>query len=136
MLKLSNPSGTRILNITVTSKDPVEAAAIANEFHEAASQYVADVMITDKPTVLSVALVPEKHVSPSTVKNAMLGAMLGTALSCGYLVVRFLLDDKVKSAEDITKLTGMPVLAEVPIFNVLRSGKESQIGIAERNEVV
>lgn len=136
MLSLSNTSGTRIINIKITSTDPNEAANIANEFLEVASQYVADVMITDKPTVLSVALVPDKPVGPSTVKNAMLGAMLGIVASCGYLVVRFLLDDKVKSAEDITKLTGMPVLAEVPTFNVLRSGKEEQMRIEGRNEAV
>ena len=136
MLSLSNTSGTRIINIKITSTDPNEAANIANEFLEVASQYVADVMITDKPTVLSVALVPDKPVGPSTVKNAVLGAMLGIMASCGYLVVRFLLDDKVKSAEDITKLTGMPVLAEVPTFNVLRSGKEEQMRIEGRNEAV
>ena len=136
MLSLSNTSGTRIINIKITSTDPNEAANIANEFLEVASQYVADVMITDKPTVLSVALVPDKPVGPSTVKNAMLGAILGIVASCGYLVVRFLLDDKVKSAEDITKLTGMPVLAEVPTFNVLRSGKEEQMRIEGRNEAV
>lgn len=127
MLQISNPSGTRILHITVTSPDPAEAAAIANEYFEVASQYVADVMITDKPTMLSSAQVPVNPVSPSMVKNVALGAMLGIVLACGYLVVRFLMDDKVKSAEDITKLTGLPILAEVPVFAVKQVDKASQV---------
>ena len=134
MLSLSNTSGTRIINITITSTKPEEAAAIANEFLDVASRYVADVMVTDRPTVLSVALVPEKPIGPSTVKNALLGAIMGIALSCGYLVVAFLLDDKVKSADDITKLTGMPVLAEVPTFAVLNETNGTRKAIQGRSE--
>lgn len=118
MLSISNPSGTRILHITITSTNPEEAALIANEYFEVASQYVADVMITDKPTMLSSAQVPTAPVSPSMAKNVVLGALVGFVLACGYLVVKFLLDDKVKSADDITKLTGLPILAEVPVFAV------------------
>ena len=116
MLKLTNPSGTRILNITVTSPDPAEAAAIANEYLAVASQYVADVMITDKPTELSTALVPQRPVSPSLTKNVAIGALAGLMIACAYLTLLFILDDKVKSSEDITKLTGLPVLAEIPVF--------------------
>ena len=123
MLSVSNPSGTRILHIKVTSPNPEEAALIANEYFEVASQYVADVMITDKPTMLSSAQVPKNPISPSMVKNVMLGAMLGFILACGYLVVKFLLDDKVKSADDITKLTGLPILAEVPVFALKNTEK-------------
>lgn len=123
MLSVSNPSGTRILHIKVTSPDPEEAALIANEYFEVASQYVADVMVTDKPTMLSSAQVPKNPVSPSMTKNVMMGAMLGFILACGYLVVKFLLDDKVKSADDITKLTGLPVLAEVPVFSLKNNDK-------------
>ena len=133
MLSLSNTSGTRIINIKITSTVPEEAAAIANEFLDVASQYVADVMITDRPTTLSVALVPDKHVGPSTVKNAMLGAIVGLALSCGYLVVAFLMDDKVKSAEDVTKATGIPVFAEVPTFAALSAPKSGSKNVAGRN---
>lgn len=136
MLSLSNTSGTRIINIKITSTNPEEAAAIANEFLDVASQYVADVMITDRPTTLSVALVPEKAVGPSTVKNAMLGAIMGLALSCGYLVVTFLMDDKVKSAEDITKAAGIPVFAEVPTFAALSAPKNGSKNVAGRNEKV
>lgn len=123
MLSISNPSGTRILHISVTSPNPEEAALIANEFFEVASQYVADVMITDKPTMLSSAQVPKSPVSPSMMKNVMLGALIGLVLACGYLVVTFLMDDKVKSGEDITKLTGLPILAEVPVFAVKHTEK-------------
>ena len=117
MLTLTNPNGTRILNIAITSPDPAEAAAIANEYMAVASQYVADVMITDKPSELSTALVPENPVSPSMTKNVAIGALLGLVASCGFLMVLFLLDDKIKSVEDVTRL-GVPVLSEIPVFSI------------------
>lgn len=117
MLTLSNPSATRIISITITSPDPNEAAAIANEYLEVASQYVADVMITDKPTELSTALVPQRPVSPSLPKNIVLGALVGLFIACVFLTVTFMLDDKIKNSDDITRLTGLPVLTEIPVFS-------------------
>lgn len=116
-LSLSNPSGTRILYIKVSSSSAAEAAAIANEYFEVASQYVSDVMVTDRPTLLSSALVPTLPMRPSMTKNTLLGAMAGFAAAFIYLLVRFLLDDKLKTGEDITRLTGLPVLAQIPVFH-------------------
>jgi len=124
MLSLSNPSGTRILNITIRSANPAEAAAIANEFLKVASQYVSDVMLTDKPTELSSALAPTVPAGPSLIRNAVLGALVGTILCCAVLLVAFLLDDKIKTAEGITQLTGLPVLGQVPVYS-LRKPEDS-----------
>lgn len=118
MLNLTNPSGTRILYIEITSANPAEAAAIANEYFRVASQYVSDVMVTDKPTLLSSALEPAAPVKPNLQRNIILGALTGFAVAFLFLLIRFLLDDKVKTSDDITRLTGLPVLAQVPVFNV------------------
>ena len=48
----------------------------------------------------------------------------------------FLLDDKVKSAEDITKAAGIPVFAEVPTFAALSAPKSGSKNVAGRNEKV
>lgn len=115
MLKVSNPSDTRILAITVTSDDPAEAAAIANEYAHVASRYISDTMVTDEPSILSEALEPTKPVSPRKMRNTAMGFILGAVLMCAIVTIQFILDDKVKTAEDIRKYTGMPVLAVVPI---------------------
>lgn len=49
MLSVVNDTDTRMLDITVTSADPQEAADIANEYAQVASQYIAETMATDKP---------------------------------------------------------------------------------------
>lgn len=115
MLSVTNTSDTRMLDITVTSADPEEAAEIANEYAKVGSKYISDKMKTDEPTQMSAARVPANPFSPSKTKNILLGFLLGFVLACGVVVLRVLLDDTYKTAEDIRKYTGMVVLASVPL---------------------
>lgn len=115
MLSIHNDNGTRMIDITITSPDPVEAAVIANEYAKVASQYIADTMSTDKPNIMSVALTPNNPVSPSLTKNVLLGTLLGGFAACAVVVIQYLLDDKYKTTEDIRKYTGLVTLAVVPI---------------------
>ena len=117
MLSVVNESNTRMLDITITSPSASEAAAIANEYAKVASQYIADTMSTDKPSIMSVALVPANPVSPNKTKNIMLGMMLGLVLGAGIVVLRMITDDTYKTAEDIRRYTGLVTLAVVPIEN-------------------
>lgn len=117
MLSVSNDTDTRMLDITVTSADPQEAADVANEYAQVASQYIAETMATDKPNIMSVALVPSNPVSPNKTRNILLGFLLGGILAAGIVTVRMLVDDKYKTAEDIRRYTGLATLAVVPVEN-------------------
>lgn len=121
MLSVVNDADTRMLDITFTSPSADEAAAAANEYAKVASQYIADTMSTDKPNMMSVALVPSNPVSPNKTKNIMLGFMLGVVLACGIVTVQMIMDDKYKTAEDIRRYTGLVTLAVVPIEDEARS---------------
>lgn len=115
MLTITNPSDTRIIYITIQSDDPNEAALIANEYATVARKYISTVMVTEMPSVLSDALANPKPVSPSYAVNILIGGLLGMLIVIAIVTLRFIFDDGVKSTEDIVKLTGMPVLAVVPV---------------------
>ena len=115
MLSVTNTSDTRMLDITVTNPDPEEAAAIANEYADVGAKYISEKMKTDEPTLMSSARVPENPFSPNKAKNILLGLVVGFVLACGVVVVRILLDDTYKTAEDIRKYAGLVVLASVPM---------------------
>jgi len=115
MLTVVNPTDTRILAVTVTSDDPAEATAMANEYAAVASRYISDTMVTDEPSILSKALQPTKPVSPRKGLNIVLGFLLGAVVVCLIITVQFMLDDKIKTADDIRKYAGMVTLAVVPI---------------------
>ena len=115
MLSVTNTSDTRMLDITVTNPDPEEAAAIANEYADVGAKYISEKMKTDEPTLMSSARVPENPFSPNKAKNILLGFVVGFVLACAVVVLRTMLDDTYKSADDIRKYTGMVVLASVPM---------------------
>ena len=115
MLSVTNTSNTRMLDISVTSPSPAEAATISNEYAKVASEYIHETMAIDKPNIMSVALEPTNPISPNRVRNIALGFILGGLLAAGIVILRFLMDDKIKTAEDIRQYAGLATLAVVPI---------------------
>ena len=117
MLTIGNPAGTRILTITVTSKNPEEAAKIANAYAQAAKKYISQTMPTAVPNILSAARRPGSPSSPDTIMNILLGFCLGALLAIGIITAAFLLDDKVKTAGDVEKYTNLATLSAVPLMD-------------------
>ena len=120
----TNTSDTRMLDITVTNPDPEEAAAIANEYADVGAKYISEKMKTDEPTLMSSARVPENPFSPNKAKNILLGFVVGFVLACAVVVLRTMLDDTYKSADDIRKYAGMVVLASIPLADAGEQPKE------------
>ncbi|MBE0600535.1 MAG: hypothetical protein IH607_02020 [Firmicutes bacterium] len=114
MLFISNPSNTRILYITVRSTDPHEAMLVANEYAKVAILFISKTMATEEPNIMSEALEPIYPSSPKKTVNLLLGFMIGLALSAVAITIRFVIDDKVKTADDIRKYSNLSVLAVVP----------------------
>ena len=123
MLTVENPKDTRMLYITVKSPDPKEAAAMANEYAAVAIKYIASTMATEEPNMMSTPIEAKAPSSPSKTKNIAIGLVLGLLLALGWITVRFLLDDKVKTVDDIRKYTALSVLAVVPAYQAA-NGKE------------
>lgn len=113
-ISVQNVNNSRILKITVASTDPKMAAAISNAMAESLSTRIAEVMLTDAPSVVEEALVPEYPASPNTKKNMVLGALLGMVLSVGLVTVQFLMDDTIKTSSDVEKYLHINTLASIP----------------------
>ena len=113
-LSVSNPSDTRILYVTVKSEDPIEATLMANEYATVAKGFIHETMASEEPSIFSTALEPLDPVSPRKKLNTAIGGMVGMLLAAAILVVRFVMDDKIRTADDISKYIGVPTLAIVP----------------------
>ena len=85
---------------------------------------VAGMQGAGKTTLMSSARVPENPFSPNKAKNILLGFVVGFVLACAVVVLRTMLDDTYKSADDIRKYTGMVVLASIPLADAGEQPKE------------
>lgn len=125
-----NPASTRMLDITVSSESPEEAADMANEYAVVVSNYIADTMKTDKPSIMSVALVPTNPYNIHNTRDLILAAIVGLLIGAAIVTFQMLTDDKIKTAEDIMRYTGLSNLAIVPVEETLadRSIKPQHAG--------
>ena len=105
---------TSAFEVVVTSKNPEEAAQIANLLGEVLPEKIVSFIPGSSLKVVDKAVVPEKPFAPSPVKNAVLGALVGILLSGSFVVVLELLDNQVHSAEYLSQNYDIPVLAVIP----------------------
>ena len=114
MITIENPKDTRILSITVEDIEPMRAKAIVDEVTKSASNYIGDIMEMVPPKVIENVVVAVKPSSPSVKKNAAVGGLGLAVLVCGLICLKTVLDDTIKSEEDIEKYLGLSVLAVIP----------------------
>ena len=113
MVAVENPSGSSILKVTVTNPDAQLAADISNAMSDAIAERISEVMLTDKPSTVEEAVKPSYPVSPNVKRNILLGGILGAGLAAGVFVVLFLMDDTIKTEEDVKKYLHMNTIATI-----------------------
>ena len=125
-VSVSSPTDTRIVAITVTDKDPVEAMNIANAIRESASNHIGNVMDIDAVNVVESANMPTKKAGPSYLKWTIIAGMLGVLFVCAMVLIKYLLDDTIKSNDDVERYLGLSTLALVPLTTEETDKKKSK----------
>lgn len=120
-IDIDNPKETRILKITVTSKDPQYSADIANEMAKLAITWLPSVMESNAPNLAESAVPPTAQAAPHCVRNGVIAAVAAAALVYGYYVVAFLLDDTIRTDEDMERYFGVTPMADIPLENAEKS---------------
>ena len=114
MITLTNPSNTRVLRIAVETTDPYLSCDIANELAEISAEYLPETMGTIAPNIAQQAQPAKQKSGPSYLKYTMIGAMLGTLLCCAIIILQYMLDDTIHTAEDMEKYFGLVPLTSIP----------------------
>lgn len=116
MIKISNPSDTRILVITVISENPNEAVRMVEAYAEEAQLFIEDTMDSKMPTTFEHAHL-KGEVPKGTAMKVILGFILGAAVVIGIETVRFIIDDRITTSEFIEKRVGLVTLGMMPVVD-------------------
>ena len=108
------PTDTRIVSITVEDKDPYEARIIADSVRIAASKHIQEVMDTEAVNVVEEASLPIEKSSPSILKNTAIGYAVGLFLAIAIVIINYIMDDTIKTPDDVEKFLGVSVLGSIP----------------------
>lgn len=106
---------TSLIAITVTDPDPAMAQLLAKEVRILASDHIKAVMEIQAANLETEANLPTSPASPSAKRWTLIGALLGVFVCAAILVIQYLLDDSIKSAEDVERYLGLSTLAMIPI---------------------
>jgi len=91
---------------------------------------ISDIMSTDAPSVYEYGYVTNKPVSPNIIRNTLIGALLGAFVSIAFVSVLYIMDDTVKTSEDVEKYLKLNTMASIP----LREDMQKQKGEKKKDE--
>lgn len=125
-VEVNTPTDTRIVSITVTDTNPALAQALADDIRVEASDLIINTMQIDAVNTYEVANLPTEKSAPSCCKWALIGALLGALLVGGIVTLQYILDDTIKTSEDVEQYLGLSTLALIPL--------DENIGGAEKGK--
>ena len=126
MITVTTPTDTRMIEITITDTKPARTQDIANTVREVSALHISEVMDIESVNVVDYAEMPIEPVSPNLVKNSVIGGLLGFLVVCGIIIVLFLLDDTIKTPDDVENYLGASVLGIIPYDESIAMGKKKK----------
>lgn len=124
---ISNATDTRILVISVEYPDPKMAKKLVDKIANVTAKRISEIMDVSEPKIVEEGYAEEFPSSPNMTRNVLLGGVLGVALVVFILIIRYILDDNIKSQEDVEKYLQLNTLALIPLGEEEYDGKKKGI---------
>ena len=114
MVSIYGIEDTAMMRIQVTADDPVFAAEVCNALASVAPSVLKNVE-SGSVRVIGEAREGTKT-SPNVPRMALIGAVVGFVLAALFIVLRYLLDNTIKTESDLKARLQVPVLGTIPEF--------------------
>lgn len=125
-IEVANPADTRILTLSVEDQDPVMAKTIVDTVTENASAYLGEIMEMTPPKIIEKGQVALEATRPNIQKNAVLGGVAGAFAICAAITLFVVMNDTVRTEDDVEKYLGLSTLAVVPSRDGKSGGKKQR----------
>lgn len=134
MITATTTTDTRIISVTVESEDPKEAKEIADAVRESVSIQITEIMDADAVNTVEEGNLPTEPSSPNVMKNTAVGGMLGLVLAIAVIVLIYILDDTIKTPDDVEHYLGLNVLTSIPITEGTKKSRKVK-GVTEKKMI-
>ena len=122
-ISVTEVEDAEMIRITVTNENPEVAAKVSNEIAKVFCSQVAEIYGINNVHILDEA---EASKAPSNInhtKDVIIFFFIGVVVAIAYVLVLNMFDTTVKTAEDIEKGLGLPVLVSIPLMDGFTSEK-------------
>ena len=123
-ISIETPEDTRILAISVEYPEAEMAKKIVDEVRVAAGIQIKEIMAVESVNTVEDGNLPTEPSSPSMLKNMIIGGFLGAVLMVGIILLKYYLDDTIKTPEDVEKYLDITVLAAIPLQSNQKKSKK------------
>lgn len=110
MVSVYSPSGSHILYINIRSSDPQEAKQLADTYADVVQDFIAEKMELRRPQLIQTAQIPSSPISPNIRSSVIKAFLAGALAAAAVFVLLFLLDDKIRTGDDVEKASGLATL--------------------------
>ncbi len=129
-VNVQTPADTRIVTITVTNHDPALAQKLADDIRKRSGELIIDTMQIDAVNTYEKANYPDRKSAPSCGRWAVVAALIGALAVSAVVIARYLLDDTIKTSDDVEKYLGLSNLALIPFDeSVMTEDEDSSKGL-------
>ena len=135
MISVSVPDGTKLIKISVTSRDPKLSADIANTFAKFVPDQIVRITKAGGVEIVDYATVPSGPSSPNLTRNIVIGFAAGFVLAAVYFLLRAYLDTTIYTSEEVQKVSRCPVIGTVPMI-VVGAEETTPWEVTLREEIV
>ena len=109
-------SGTDIIKITVSNTEAQKAADIANEMAVVFAEEVKRLYGIDNVNTLDPAEINDVPSNINLTKTIIIFGAVGFIIAVAYIFIIYMLDNSIKSSDDVEKVVQVPVLASIPVY--------------------
>ena len=114
----STDQDTQLVEVSVVMRSPEDAFSLADAIAQVAPDYVADVVEGSSMKVVAKPVLPTKQYKPSPKKNTAIGLIVGILLMAAYIIIQHLMDNRVKSDQELEERYGISIIGTIPNFFV------------------
>ena len=117
-IKVNSAKNTEIIEISVTNKDPNKAAAIAFEIAKVFGEKIVEIYNISNVYLLDRA---EANAVPSNInhmKDVVIFAFIGLVIAAVYVLIANMLDNTIKTEQDVEATTELLVLSSIQKYDV------------------
>ena len=116
MITITNEENTRILYLSVTAADPVEAASLVTSLANVTCDFMNNDMYDGQKLfkVVDQNVVPDQPSNPISMLKILLVAFACAIVVYAVYLVMFLMDDKINTPEDVERYLGLNLLGQIP----------------------
>lgn len=118
-------NNTEIFQISVTTLSPDDSYTLAESMQRIAPELIKSIKPTANISVVDPVTYPNRPSGPNTLKNTLIGGMLGLAVSLIIIFLVEILDVNIKDKADLITNYQLPVLGEIPNINLSKESEKS-----------